>query len=125
MILRQVPTLDEIATEPARADTLPRVALLDLANRALTVHGVLVRALIMMPTEVTAAPPDQLIGTRELARRMNVTANFVYDHADEWPFTIRRAGMRVMFSVRGFETWVAEQDGRAVPSARAHARKGA
>lgn len=126
MISRAVQvTLDAIAADPGKAHMLPRNVLLDLTAKALTAHAALTTALLSASTEASAPEHDRLIGTIELAKLMGVSPNFIYDHRHEWPFTIQQPGTRTMFSLRGFEAWVAERDGRAVPSARAHARKGA
>jgi hypothetical protein len=119
-----VPTLDAIAADPARVQGLPRQALLDLAVKVLHAHAAVTTALIAAPP-LEAAREDLLIGARELAGRMGCSVNEVYRRKADWPFTIQGAGQRPRFSLRGFEAWVAEQDGRGVGSRRAHARKGA
>jgi hypothetical protein len=104
----EVPTLDELAREPVKAHGLPRQTLLALAARAVSAHAAVTDALIAgAAADPADAGEDRLITTAELARRMNVSTNFVYDHAAEWPFTIRRPGTRTMFSLCGFEAWVA------------------
>jgi hypothetical protein len=49
--------------------------------------------------------PEHLLTPEQLAERMEVKKTYVYDHADEWPFTKRHNGL-LRFSEKGFERWV-------------------
>jgi hypothetical protein len=113
-----LPTLEQLAADPQRATTLPVATLKVLAARAHMAQSACLLALIAAPAEVVPVEEERLISTKELAALMGVSSNFVFDHRHEWPFTIKRPGMRAMFSLQGYRAWVASQDGRAVPPRR-------
>ena len=51
---------------------------------------------------------DTLLTAKHVAQIMNVPVRWVYDHADQFPFT-RRAGPRTLrFSRRGLEKYMAQ-----------------
>ena len=50
--------------------------------------------------------PDRLLTAEELAKRLHASRRYVYEHADEFPFTVRLPGRMVRFSERGYERWV-------------------
>lgn len=106
-----VPTLDQLAADPARAQGLPRAVLMALSVKIATLHMVVADALIVAP-DLAGAGEDRLLTVPQIADRMGRKRSYVHAHADEWPFTLRPAG-RLRFSLRGFQAWVAEQDGRA------------
>ncbi len=57
----------------------------------------------------TEPRPDRLISVTEAARRLSVTERWLYEHADELPFT-RRVGPRlVRFSESGVEKWIKQR----------------
>ena len=54
-----------------------------------------------------SAEADRLLTVEDVAERLAVTEDYVYRHADEWPFT-RRVGRQLRFSARGLDEWLAE-----------------
>ncbi len=51
---------------------------------------------------------DTLLNAKHVAQIMNVQVRWVYDHADQFPFT-RRAGPRTLrFSRRGLDKYMAQ-----------------
>lgn len=51
----------------------------------------------IMTTSAQPAPaPDELVDVKEVARRLKVSTDHVYDHADEYPFTVRE-GRKLLF----------------------------
>jgi excisionase family DNA binding protein len=50
------------------------------------------------------AEPERNLSVREAARRLGVSADFLYDHAKELPFAVR-IGRRLLFSSRGLDRW--------------------
>jgi excisionase family DNA binding protein len=58
--------------------------------------------------EAPASGPDRLLTVDELARRMNTSKDYVYRHAEEWPFTCR-VGRSVRFSEAGYTRWIGQQ----------------
>lgn len=109
-----VPTLEQLAADPAKATSLPRQVLLDLAARALLAHSVAFTALMAAPAP---SPEDRLIDVPELAQIMGLHVNTVLQHCDEWPFTVK-IGKRLKFSSLGFQAWLADPQRAALPSRR-------
>ncbi len=48
---------------------------------------------------------DRLLSAADVAARLNVSTRYVYDHANEWPFTQRLSARKLRFSERGLERW--------------------
>ena len=103
---RKVPTLDELAADPAKAHGLPHAALLQLSAHAVAAQSAIAMALLATSTETALEREDALLSARQLAQRMSVNVQYVYEHAAEWPFRVEMRPLR--FSRRGFEAWVAE-----------------
>lgn len=120
MALTAVPTLDAIAADPTAAKDLPRRVLEDLALRAVTVHAAVTTALVAASVEAPRRPEDRLMTAKELAGKWQKSVNWVYTHADDWPFTVREAGEQPRFSLLGFERYLAARQAEARP-----VRKGA
>jgi hypothetical protein len=106
--LVELPTLDEVAAEPERARELPRDTLFTLATRCATVQGILLAALAA-GGDVPAPEEDRLLTTREAARLLNRTPDWLYRHGDELPFTVRRPGHHPRFSSRGIQSYIGRQ----------------
>lgn len=51
---------------------------------------------------------DRLLTVPELAARMNTSADYIYRHSEQWPFT-RRLGRSLRFSQNGYERWMARR----------------
>jgi hypothetical protein len=58
----------------------------------------------------TAKPPDhdELLGVAETARRLGISEDFLYRHAEEYPFT-RRQGRKLLFSAQGIDRYIRRQ----------------
>jgi hypothetical protein len=96
------PTLDQLAAEPEQAASLPSETRAALLARALAVVGALAApALTGTPTP----REDRILDVPEVARRMNVSQDYVYRHAAEWPFTVRR-GRKLGFSEVGLIDYI-------------------
>lgn len=52
------------------------------------------------------AEADRLLTVEDVAQRLAVAEDYVYRHADGWPFT-RRVGRNLRFSDRGLCEWLA------------------
>ena len=59
----------------------------------------------IMSSAQPAPAPDELVDVEVLARRLNVSTDYVYDHADEFPFTVRE-GRRLLFSSRAIDEYI-------------------
>lgn len=49
---------------------------------------------------------DQLLDVEAVAERLDVQERYVYDHADDWPFTRRLSPRKLRFSERGLNRWL-------------------
>jgi len=110
-----VPTLDELAADPARASTLPPATLQALLCRLATVQGVLFGALLTATAHVsTAVPqePDRLLDVQEAAERLGVSTDWLYRHARRLPFVVRN-GRLLRFSSQGIDRFIKTRQGRA------------
>lgn len=49
---------------------------------------------------------DQLLDVESVAEILSVDTRYVYDHADEWPFTRRISSRKLRFSKKGLFRWL-------------------
>lgn len=103
-----LPSLEQLDTLPAAA--LPAVVA-DLAARQAQLAALQARAaarLATMPAVASASDPriapGQRLSAQQLAERMGRSVDYVYRHADDWPFTVRE-GRSVTFDEAGFVRW--------------------
>jgi predicted DNA-binding transcriptional regulator AlpA len=68
-----------------------------------------VTALARLTTPAPAPQPDQLLDVEQAAVRLGVSADYLYRHSHEFPFT-RRIGKRLLFSVLGIEKYLRHQN---------------
>lgn len=54
---------------------------------------------------------DLNVSADEAARRLGLSKDYLYRHADELPFTVK-IGRRVLFSARGLEKWNRQRTGQ-------------
>jgi hypothetical protein len=100
-----VPTLDAIAEHPELARTLPPAARAAVLTRCAGVLSALAVTDILAPIMSPPASADRLVDVAEAARRLAVSKDYVYRHAGEWPFTVRR-GRKLGFSEQGIATYL-------------------
>ncbi|MBI3782617.1 MAG: hypothetical protein HY270_04375 [Deltaproteobacteria bacterium] len=105
-----VPTLDELATDPARATGLPRAAVQVLLHRCVAAQTVLLGALAASEPNKTEAEPDRLLDVATSAARLGVSRDWLYHHARELPFTVRN-GRLLRFSSRGIDGYIRTRQG--------------
>jgi excisionase family DNA binding protein len=109
--LAALPSLDQLANDPAKASTLPPEVAVALLAKIATLNAVLlVSALAQASTH--AAPPegDRLLTPAEAAKRLATTVDWLYRHARKLPFTVR-SGRHVRFSSKGIERYIRERQG--------------
>ena len=98
----EVPTLDSLASDPTKIDTLPpdvvRALWVDVRN----LEKVLVLRLLMAPT-TASHPEDKLISIDEAASILGMTKDRLYRH--DYPFTIRDGGL-LRFSSNGIQRYI-------------------
>ncbi len=114
MSLTPLPTLDDLARDPAKAQELPPEARQALSLRALTVLAVLATA----PGEPASAngqgeapAEDRLLTVEETARKLGMSEDWCYRQAKRLPFAVR-IGRQLRFSERGIERYIRQRQGR-------------
>lgn len=60
---------------------------------------------------------DRLISVGEAADRLGISTDYLYRHADEYPFT-QRIGSRLLFSIAGIERFIQSRTGSESRSKR-------
>jgi excisionase family DNA binding protein len=108
-----IPTLDEVATNPRRADGLPVEALVALAVKAFAVQAAVaarVAAVLIQSKPLGASEAmttDRLLTPQEAAVVLGVTRAWLYRHAGKLPFTRRLSRKTLRFSQAGLCRWQA------------------
>lgn len=64
-----------------------------------------------------SSEPDRMLAVDEAASRLNVSKDYLYRHAPEYPFT-RRIGSRLLFSSIGIEEFIRHERGQEGRSKR-------
>jgi hypothetical protein len=115
-VLVSLPSLDALAERPDKLASLSLRALVDLRRRVCHLDVDLKAAITcrMTADQQTATIEDRVLDVPEAARRLNVSNDYVYRHASEWPFTVRR-GRKLGFSARGLADHLRrQQQGRSL-----------
>lgn len=107
-----LPTIDEVASDPARAQGLaPEV------RQALTLRALAALAALAVTSGTTGPPPaaedgeDRLLDVDEAAARLGVSSDWLYRRAARLPFTVR-LGRTLRFSVRGLDRFIRTRQSR-------------
>ena len=110
--MTQVPTLDELAADPAKAKGLPSEMIMALITRCLTLHEHLLLRLIVgrRADGHCGGEEDRLLDVKEAAARLSVTVDWLYRHAGALPFTVR-TGRKLRFSSAGIVRFISERQG--------------
>jgi hypothetical protein len=110
-----VPSLDELAADPARADGLEEEAAMALLARCAVAQSALVGHLLRRPGVTKVVPDgqeeDRLLDVDETAKRLGTSAHYIYRHWRKLPFTVR-IGSRLRFSARGMDRFIRARQGR-------------
>ena len=104
-------TLDEILHNPhaVPAERIPAaLALLAAAQGILAAR--LVESAADHDHQHHAAANDRLLTTQEASKKLGMSADYLYRHADRLPFAIR-VGSRRRFSEVGIERWIRNKRG--------------
>jgi len=110
-----VPSLDELATNPARAKDLPDDLVALLHSRCLlALNALWSRQLEMRGTPASSAveEPDALLTIEQASERLSKSRDWLYRHARDLPFTVR-VGRQLRFSARGIARFIRERSGLA------------
>lgn len=102
--------LAEVVVDPDRLEELPREELPDILADLERL-----RAKVWARLSVPPAPPedatsdgnsDRLLDVDGVAEILDVAPRYVYDHADDWPFTRRISPRKLRFSEQGLYRWL-------------------
>jgi len=108
---RAVPSLDDLAKDPALAEGLPRSVVADLFRVVGRLHVELHARLL---TEANAQPAEtsarRLYDVQTAAKILGVSKDWVYRHGRMLPFRVR-IGRRVMFSPDGLQDYIRRRTG--------------
>ena len=99
-----VPTLDQVLNEPALAEALPRSLLAALYRQAARLEAEL-RAILATNNQDPGSENqkhDRLLDAKKAAAKLDVSTDWLYERANELPFTVRLGGS-VKFSEQGIE----------------------
>ncbi len=110
--LGPVPTLDQIAEDPAKAATLPTDVARSLWVRGHIALGALAPYVAMPADQQEAAEVDRLLDIEQATEKLSVTKDWLYRHAAKLPFTVRLSPGKVRFSLRGIEKYIRQRQGR-------------
>ena len=113
--LTTVPSLDEIAADPSRAERLPTEAARQLLARCMIVQNALLIPALGAPTpQLTAKPPhretDRLMLTpKQAADRFNIPKRWLLAHADRIPGIARLSRKTIRFDEEALDRWLAHR----------------
>ena len=114
-----VPTLDDLAREPAIARGLPRAALAALLAKTAAVQSALAAELAADAGDTSAVTnfsdngnADRLLDAKRAAQLLGVSPSYLY-RRKKLPFVVRIEGGPVRFSAKGIERYIRSRAGRA------------
>ncbi len=101
-----VPTLDELAADPARAIGLPAPTAEALQTKCLLVLNALWgRCLAARANANVASEPDRLLDVDAAAKRLGMSKDWLYRHARQLPFRVPQ-GRLLRFSSHGIDRYI-------------------
>ncbi len=111
--LRRLPTVDELAKDPALLEGLPRAIRFDLFRIVGRLQVELDASLRSdaAPAAPTAAGSQALYDVETTSKILGVSADWVYRHRRTLPFAVR-IGRRLMFSPEGLSDYLRRRTGR-------------
>jgi excisionase family DNA binding protein len=96
----------ELRANEGLAERLLRIAREATSDELPNLIGQLESAKAICWSRLTTPPAqsehDELLGVTEAARRLGVSEDYLYRHAQEYPFT-RRQGRKLLFSAQGID----------------------
>jgi hypothetical protein len=108
-----VPTLDELARDPARAVGLPVETLAALVVKHAAVGSALGAALLLSrsskPQPAESDPDDELLKPDEAAALLHRKPRWIYRNAHRLPFVRRLSPKSLLCSKKGLDRWLAAQ----------------
>jgi hypothetical protein len=112
-VLTAIPTLDDLARDPSRAQDLPADAIAALAMRCATVHAALAAAAWAVnsrsshkrPTVVETSK-DRLLNETETEAMLGRPRRWIFRNADKLPFIRRVSAKHFVASERELSRWL-------------------
>lgn len=101
--------LAEVAADPDRLGDVPREELPELLADVERLRAEVWSELTRPPENGGSPEPDtgdQLLDVEAVAEVLDVDTRYVYEHADDWPFTRRISPRKLRFSERGLYRWL-------------------
>lgn len=113
MSLTPLPTLDDLARDPARARDLPPEAARDLLAQLAPLQALLLAQAFRSSASANGQPDreDRLLTVKEAAQRLGVSADTIY-RRKPWPFEVRPSGRSRRFSSQGIDRYIRQRQGR-------------
>lgn len=117
MGLTRVPTLDDLAHDPARARVLPPEVARDLLLQLAPLQEALRLQALQPPASANGQPEvkgnggDRLLTVKRAAEKLGCSTDYLYRNKDRLLFTVRQ-GRRVRFSEQGIERYIRQRMGR-------------
>lgn len=111
--LTSLPSLDDVASDPARAHVLPANVLQGLLCRCVTLQTALLGALVAtgsMPTD-SMTEADSLIDVDAAAARLGMSKDWLYRQAKQLPFHVPQ-GRLLRFSSHGIDRYIRSRQSR-------------
>lgn len=109
MTVAAIPSLDELAKNPAALDGLPLPVLRALAAKALVIQGAVLTAILSAPVETSKATGDRLMDVKETAAMLCRSPRWLLEHHAVLPFTVMEEGARPRFSYLGAQRYIRER----------------
>jgi predicted DNA-binding transcriptional regulator AlpA len=109
-----VPTLNDLVSHPEQAKDLPVHVAADLLAQVASLQPLLLSRLYTglsfgaKPTQ----DDDRLLAVGEAAVLLGMTEDYLYRHADRFPFTVRPAPRQIRFSKSGIQRYIHQRQGR-------------
>jgi predicted DNA-binding transcriptional regulator AlpA len=113
--MRREPSLEELLAEPAKAfEVSPETAIKLLAMMSPVQQNLLVAVTSAQraarPADAYGPFGDVLLDVNQAAPRLGIKPKTLYDHADDYPFTVRK-GRSVRFSSKGIDDYIRDNSG--------------
>jgi predicted DNA-binding transcriptional regulator AlpA len=109
-----IPTLNDIAQDPACTGTLPPETLARLLAQVAAVQTAIAARLLAAPVNGTSAPTgpdDEMLTVAETAKLLRRSERWIYRHP-ELPFIKRISSRSLLCSKAGIEKWLASRKAR-------------
>ena len=108
-----VPKLAELVEHPEQVSSVPLEAVPAMLGDLERLKATLWARLTMPGSngQANSQTGDRLLDVEEAARKLSKTKDYLYRHADDYPFTVRD-GRSLRFSEAGIEKFIRQRMGR-------------